>query len=241
MKTAAELAARIDAAGDADTAAALAKYFQVKPGGYGEGDRFCGVKLSALRALVKPYAGLPLAELERLLASEIHEHRLAALVLMADRAGRTLRPRSLDPEGLAELHDVYLRNPRYINNWDLVDCSAPDLVGGYLLDEPRTELRELVGSDSVWERRIGLVATHRLIFAGEAADTYALAALVLDDRHDLIHKAAGWMLREAGKRVDEAELLAFLDTNAERMPRTMLRYAIERLPPEVRRGYLRRT
>lgn len=238
--TAAELAATIDAASDADTAAALAAYFQVKPGGYGEGDRFCGVKLSALRALVKPYAELPPAELERLLASEIHEHRLAALVLIAGRAARAVRPRSLDPDGLAELHDLYLRNTRYINNWDLVDCSAPDVVGGYLLDKPRTELRELVGSDSVWERRIGLVATQRLIGAGETADTYALAALVLDDRHDLIHKAAGWMLREAGKRVDEAELLAFLDCYAGRMPRTMLRYAIERLAPEVRRSYLRR-
>jgi 3-methyladenine DNA glycosylase AlkD len=236
--TAAELAARIDAAGDRETATALAAYFQVKPGGYGEGDRFCGVKLSTLRGLVKPYAGLPVAELERLLASEIHEHRLAALVLMAGRAARALRPRSLDPDGLAELHDLYLRNTRYINNWDLVDCSAPDVVGGYLLDKPRDELRELVGSDDVWERRIALVATHRLIVAGQTADTYELAALVLDDLHDLIHKASGWMLREAGKRVDEAGLIAFLDRYAARMPRTMLRYAIERLAPEIRRHYL---
>jgi 3-methyladenine DNA glycosylase AlkD len=241
VSSAEEVAARIDAAGEPGVADALGAYFQVKPGGYGEGDRFVGVKLSVLRGLLKPYAGLPVAEVERLLASGIHEHRLAALVLMAGRAARALRPRSADPDVLAELHEVYLRNTRFVNNWDLVDCSAPDVVGGYLLDKPRDELRELVRSDSVWERRIGLVATQRLIGAGQTADTYALAALVLEDRHDLIHKAAGWMLREAGKRVDEAELLAFLDRYAERMPRTMLRYAIERLEPAVRKGYLART
>ncbi|HEU4946753.1 MAG TPA: DNA alkylation repair protein [Kribbella sp.] len=235
-----ELVAAIDAAADPATAEALARYFQVKPGGYGAGDRMIGVKLSTLRALIKPHqrAGLPLDDLERALASPVHEHRLAILALLADRAALALKPRTADPAELAAIHQLYLRNTRYVNNWDLVDCSAPQIVGGYLLDKPRDLLHELVASADLWERRIAIVATLRLIAAGQTADTYRLAALVLDDPEDLIHKAAGWMLREAGKRVDEGELLAFLDEYAARMPRTMLRYAIERLPPDVRAMYL---
>ena len=238
--TVAELIAAVDAAADPADAVALARYFKTGPGDYGEGDRFIGVKLSAIRGLVKPYlrAGLPLPELKRALASPVHEHRLTVLVLLADRAARAVRPRSADSAELAAIHQLYLRNTAYVNNWDLVDGSAPDIVGGYLLDQPRGELRTLVASSNLWERRIALVATYRLIVAGQTADTYALAALVLDDPHDLIHKASGWMLREAGKRVDTGELLAFLDQYAARMPRTMLRYAIERLPDDVRRKYL---
>ena len=236
--TADQMLAAIDAAADPAVAGTLSKYFQVKPGGYGEGDRFVGVTLSALRRLVKPYAGLPLPELERALASPVHEHRLAALVLLTNRAARALKPRTADPAELADINALYLRNTRHVNNWDLVDCSAPDIVGGYLLDKSREVLLELVASADVWERRIAIVATYRLINAGQTADTYRLAELVLDDRHDLIHKASGWMLREAGKRVDSDELFRFLDAHASRMPRTMLRYAIERLPADVRKHYL---
>lgn len=232
------LLAAIDSAADPATAEILARYFQVKPGGYGEGDRFVGVKLSDLRRIVKPYAGLPITELHRALTSPVHEHRLAALVLLADRAARALKPRTADPAVLADIAELYLGNTAYVNNWDLVDCSAPEILGGYLLDKPREVLSELVGSADVWERRIAIVATHRFIRAGQTADTYRLAELVLDDRHDLIHKASGWMLREAGKRVDTDDLLRFLDQHAARMPRTMLRYAIERLPDGVQKHYL---
>ncbi|HEY3004955.1 MAG TPA: DNA alkylation repair protein, partial [Kribbellaceae bacterium] len=127
-----------------------------------------------------------------------------------------------------------------VDNWDLVDGSAPAIVGGYLLDKPRDELYELVASSNLWARRVALVATLRFIVEGQTADTYRLAELVLGDREDLIHKASGWMLREAGKRVDTTELLMFLDEHAPRMPRTMLRYAIERLPDGLRRTYLRK-
>ncbi len=238
--TVAALIASVDAAADARVAESLARYFQVRPGGYGDGDRFIGVKLSELRRIVKPYlrAGLPLAELEGALASEVHEHRLVVLVLLADRADRAVRSRSADPAELAAIHGFYLRAIRYVDNWDLVDCSAPQIVGGYLLDKPRAELDELVASTNIWSRRIALVATLRLIAAGQTADTYRLAERVLGDPEDLIHKASGWMLREAGKRVDTGELCAFLDEHAARMPRTMLRYAIERLPDDVRRKYL---
>ena len=198
------------------------------------------MKLSVLRTLVRPYqrARLPLAELERALASPVHEHRLAVLVLLADRAARALRPRTANAAELAAINALYLRNTRKVNNWDLVDCSAPAIVGGYLVDKPADLLFRLVDSSVLWERRIAIVATHRLITAGRTAETYALAGLVLDDQETLIHKASGWMLREAGKRVDEGELLAFLDEHAARMARTMLRYAIERLPVDVRKKYL---
>ena len=232
--------ADIDAAADPAAAEVLARYFQLQEGGYGHGDQIIGVKLSAIRGLLKPYlrADLPLAELEEALKSPIHEHRLAVLCLLADRATRSLKPRTANPAEAATIYELYIRSTAYINNWDLVDCSTAEIVGGYLLDKPRKPLYTLVRSTSLWERRIALVATHRFIRAGESADTYALSALVLDDREDLIHKASGWMLREAGKRVSEDELRAFLDRHATVMPRTMLRYAIERLAPDVRKNYL---
>ncbi|MFC0627515.1 DNA alkylation repair protein [Kribbella deserti] len=236
----AELIASIDAVADPEAAAILTRFFQVKPGGYGEGDRMIGVKLSTIRALIKPYvrAGWPLPELERALASPIHEHRLAILALLAERAIRAAKPRTADPDESRALYELYLRNTRFVNNWDLVDCSAAPVVGGYLEHRPRDVLRTLVASPDRWERRIALVATHWFIRRGESADIYDLAARVLTDREDLIHKAAGWMLREAGKRVDADELLGFLDANAARMPRTMLRYSIEHLPADVRARYL---
>ncbi|MEV0286330.1 MULTISPECIES: DNA alkylation repair protein [unclassified Kribbella] len=232
--------ADVDAAADPAAAKILAGYFKLGPGGYGHGDQMIGVKLSTIRGLLKPYlrAGLPLAELEEALKSPIHEHRLAVLCLLADRASRSLKPRTADPAEVTAIYDLYLRSTAYINNWDLVDCSTSEIVGGYLLDKPRDVLYTLVRSPSLWERRIALVATHLFIRNGESADTYALSALVLDDREDLIHKASGWMLREAGKRVSEDELRAFLDEHAALMPRTMLRYAIERLEPAVRKEYL---
>ena len=198
----------------------LSRYFQLQPGGYGygHGDRMIGVKLSTIRGILKPYlrADLPLSELEQALASPVHEHRLTILCLLGDRASRSLKPRTANPAELTAIHDVYLRSTAYVDNWDLVDCSAPQVVGGYLLDKPRDVLHTLVRSTSLWERRIALVATQFLIGVGQTADTYALAAEVLGDR-DLIHKASGWMLREAGKRVSEDELLAFLDQHATRM------------------------
>jgi 3-methyladenine DNA glycosylase AlkD len=199
-----------------------------------------GVKLSTLRGLLKPYvrADLPMLDLEKALASPIHEHRLAVLALLADRAALAVKPRTANAAELAAIYELYLRNTQYVNNWDLVDCSAPQVVGGYLLDKPRDPLYELVASSNLWDRRIALIATQRLIGEGQTADTFRLAALVLADPEDLIHKASGWMLREAGKRVSPDDLHAFLDKHAATMPRTMLRYAIERLPPDVRKHYL---
>jgi 3-methyladenine DNA glycosylase AlkD len=235
-----ELLAEVDAAADPAVAEVLARYFQLQPGGYGYGDQMIGVKLSTIRGILKPYlrADLPLSELEQALTSPVHEHRQTILCLLADRAARSLKPRTANPAELTAIHELYLRSTSYINNWDLVDCSAPQIVGGYLLDKPRDELYTLIRSRSLWERRIAMVGTQFLIGQGQTADTYKLAAEVLDDPEDLIHKASGWMLREAGKRVSEDELRAFLDQYTTRMPRTMLRYAIERLDPASRRHYL---
>jgi 3-methyladenine DNA glycosylase AlkD len=235
-----DLLAEVDAAADPAVAQVLARYFQLQAGGYGHGDQMIGVKLSTIRGILKPYlrAGLPLDELEQALASPVHEHRLAVLCLLADRAARSRKPRTANPDELTAIYQLYRRSTAYISNWDLVDCSAPQVVGGYLLDKPRDPLYTLIRSSSLWERRIALVATQYLIGVGQTADTYHLAAQVLDDPEDLIHKASGWMLREAGKRVSETELRAFLDQHAARMPRTMLRYSIERLDPASRRHYL---
>ncbi|MEU0092664.1 DNA alkylation repair protein [Kribbella sp. NPDC006257] len=240
MSTVGDLLRSIDDAADPAVAEVLARYFQLQPGGYGHGDQMIGVKLSTLRGLLKPYvrAGLPLADLEKALASPIHEHRLAVLALLADRASNAVKPRTANAAELSAIYDLYLRNTQHVNNWDLVDCSAPQIVGAHLLDKDRDPLYKLVASSNLWERRIALIATQYLIGAGQTADTYALSALVLDDPEDLIHKASGWMLREAGKRVSPDDLRTFLDQHATAMPRTMLRYAIERLPPETRKQYL---
>ncbi|MGW7682158.1 DNA alkylation repair protein [Kribbella sp. NPDC054772] len=236
-----DLLTDIDAAADPAVAEVLSRYFQLQPGGYGHGDRMIGVKLSTIRGILKPYlrADLPLPDLEQALTSPVHEHRLAVLCLLADRATRSRKPRTANPAELLAIYELYLRSTAYINNWDLVDCSAPQIVGGYLLDEPRDMLYTLSKSTSLWERRIALVATQYLIGQGQTADTYKLSVEVLDDPEDLIHKASGWMLREAGKRVSEDELRGFLDRYAPRMPRTMLRYAVERLDPATRQHYLK--
>ncbi|HYJ69187.1 MAG TPA: DNA alkylation repair protein [Nocardioidaceae bacterium] len=235
-----ELLRVIDAEADPVSAEQLARYFQVRPGGYGEGDRFVGVRVSRIRQLVRPYVREPVAPaaLSVGLRSPVHEHRLCCLVLLAEYAKQAHK--AADDARLTAAYNAYVRDLDRVDNWDLVDCSAPDVVGGYLLDRDRAPLYDWIRSDSVWRRRIALVATHRLILAGQTADTYALATEVLDDRHDLIHKASGWMLREASKRVDETELRAYLDAHVARMPRTMLRYAIERFPREERRDYLTR-
>ncbi len=221
------------AVADPETAAVLERYFQVRPGGYGEGDHFIGVKLSTIRSLVadqREVAFVPADWLD-LLRSSVHEERLAALVVMAERATR-----GPDPERQL-IYETYLASTRWIDNWDLVDVSAAPVVGGWLLARDRTPLYRLARSPVVWERRIAVVATHRLIRAGQTADTYRLAVALRADQEDLVHKAIGWMLREAGHRVDQDELLRFLDVYAPELPRTTLRYAVERLPPDVRRRY----
>ena len=233
-----ELVRAMEVAADPETAATLSRFFQVRPGGYGEGDTFIGIKLSSLRQLTASYVGKPFvaADWLPLLRSPVHEHRLAALVVMAERARRNTLRRG-DPAELQRIYQTYLANTAYVNNWDLVDVGAKPIVGGHLQHRDRAPLYVLARSPLVWDRRIAMVGSQWFLRAGETDDVFALAELLLDDRHDLLHKAVGWSLREAGKR-DPAGLRRFLDTHVGRMPRTALRYAIEHFPEPERQSYL---
>lgn len=216
-----------------EQATLLARFFKTGPGQYGEGDKFVGVKVPVIRKVAREFKDLPLPESERLLHSEVHEERLLALVILVVQFEKG------DDATRKQIYDLYLANTRHINNWDLVDLSAPRIVGGYLETRSRKPLDRLAKSASLWERRISILATHWFIRRGDFADTLRIAGKLLGDKEDLIHKAVGWMLREVGKR-DVAVLEAFLGEHCRVMPRTMLRYAIERPPEKKRLGYLKR-
>ena len=214
-----------------DVAKSSVRFFKTGQGEYGEGDIFIGIKVPTLRTVSREFRSLPLEEVETLLNSPIHEERHLALMILV------LQVAKFDDTHRRVVFDFYLRNTKFINNWDLVDCSAPQVVGGYLLDKSRKPLFQLTKSKSLWERRIAIVSTQYFIRHDDFADTLAISEKLLNDGEDLIHKAAGWMLREVGKK-DQSVLEAFLDQHAAVMPRTMLRYAIEKFPPEQRRAYL---
>ena len=207
------------------------RFFKTAPGEYGGGDRFLGIRVPNLRRVAREFRSLSLKDVEELLASKWHEERLLALVILVNQYAR-----AADAEREA-IYRLYLASTQHINNWDLVDVSAAQIVGAYLLDRDRRVLYRLAKSRSVWERRIAIIATAWFIRADQFDDTFAIVERLLGDKHDLIHKAAGWMLREIGKRDREAEE-RFLRKYAPRMPRTMLRYAIERFPKAVRQRYL---
>jgi 3-methyladenine DNA glycosylase AlkD len=228
----------MDAAASPENARALARYFKVAPGSYGEGDIFLGLKLGELRQLAKPYLNSAFEPDQWLpmLRSPIHEHRLITLVVMSGRAKKIVKRG--DDDELQLIYDTYLSNTTHVNNWDLVDVSCGPIVGGYLFDRDRSPLYLLVRSDLLWDRRIAMVSSQHFLSRGETADLYRLAKILLPDRQDLIHKAVGWSLREAGKKVDRDELRRFLDQHAPTMPRTALRYAIEHFDPAERQHYL---
>ncbi|UOQ87687.1 DNA alkylation repair protein [Agromyces endophyticus] len=244
-QTAAGVRAALAAAADPDRVPQLARFFKTGPGGYAEGDRFIGVTVPQTRAVVREFADLPLVESMSLLDSPIHEHRLAALIVMVGQFARASRPRSRDDAARERLYTAYLDAVERgrVDNWDLVDSSAEVLVGEVLFPGApvdRVEPELIVGlaaSPSVWSRRVAVLATFAATKAGDARPTLAVAERLLDDRHDLIQKAVGWMLREAGKRVGVDVLTGFLDVHAARMPRTMLSYATEHLSPEQRAAY----
>ena len=216
-------------------AASSQRFFKTGPGRYGEGDQFLGLTVPEIRALVPQSDDLSEADVLTLLHSEWHEERLMALLIWVRRFVKAKKDELLRER----IVDLYLANTKWINNWDLVDTSAPQILGAWLLKRDRSVLQTLAKSKSLWEQRIAVLATQAFIRAGEFDDTVQLCAGFLDHPHDLMHKACGWMLREAGKR-DEAVLLAFLDQHAAKMPRTMLRYAIEKLEPAVRQSYMQR-
>jgi 3-methyladenine DNA glycosylase AlkD len=230
--TAREAETRLKQLGNVETARTMRGFFKTGPGQYGDGDVFLGIKATPLRQLAREFRGLSLREAAKLLVSSIHESRSLALLILVDACARG------DEAAQKAIYDLYLANTARINNWDLVDVSAGPIVGGYLLKRSRRPLYKLARSSDLWERRIAIVATQHFIRARDFADTLKIARLLLDDGEDLIHKAIGWMLREVGKR-DVATLEGFLADNHKAMPRTALRYAIERFPEPRRKQYLR--
>ena len=213
----------------------IKRYFKSEKGEYGEGDKFIGVQMGKVFALAKAFMEMPLVEVEKLLESPLHEARAGAVSIMDFQA----RHKSTSAERKKELFDLYIRRHDRINNWDLVDRSAPYVVGGYLADKSRNILYKLARSKNIWERRTAIVSTYFFIRQGDVHDTFQIAELLLGDTHDLIHKAVGGWVREAGKK-DKPRLINFLDKHAAAMPRTMLRYAIERLDKKQRAYYLNR-
>ena len=225
---------------DPNKAAILHRFFKTGPGQYGEGDTFIGVMLPQSRQVTKKFSLLPLGEVKKLLCSPIHEERLVALLMLTQRHNNST---SSNREEKEEIVKIYLKNIKKVNNWDLVDLSAPNILGAYLFEKrnerKRRLLYRLAGSEKLWERRIAIVSTYYFIRNGNFSDTLKIAELLLHDKHDLIHKATGWMLREVGKRDTRAEE-AFLEKHCSVMPRTMLRYAIEKLPENKRHLYMKK-
>ena len=216
----------------------LARFFRTGPGEYGEGDSFLGIKVPVTRKIVRGcWKETGFAELEECISSEFHEMRLAALLTLVQKFARAGSDRELQRRCV----DFYLSHLRYVNNWDLVDLSCYELLGAWLLDKDRTMLYELARSGrTIWEKRIGMVSTMKLVRNGDLDDCFAIAGIFLESPeplHDLLQKAAGWLLREAGKR-DEQRLKDWLESRCTKMPRTMLRYAIERMDEPSRRHFM---
>jgi 3-methyladenine DNA glycosylase AlkD len=221
-------------AADKDKAKILQRFFKTGPGEYGEGDIFLGISVPVLRKMSKEFDGMPFNETMQLLKSTVHEERLLALLLLVrafSKGDKAIQKR---------IFNIYLKNTKHINNWDLVDLTAPNIVGEYLRDKSRKPLYTLAKSNNLWKRRIAIMATFSFIRQNDFDDTLNISHLLLTDHHDLIHKAVGWMLREIGKRSPLAEE-HFLQQHYRKMPRTMLRYAIERFPGAKRKKYLNGT
>jgi 3-methyladenine DNA glycosylase AlkD len=227
----ADLAARLRQHADQSRVPGLQRFFKTGPGEYAEGDVFIGVTVPDLRQVCRECRGATIPDILVLLGSAVHEERLLALLLLVEMFRRGTE------ELKREIYRLYLANTKFINNWDLVDSSAPHIVGAWLFARSRAPLRRLARSSSLWERRIAIIATQFFIRNGDLEETFRIADLLLQDHHDLIHKAVGWMLREAGNRNPTAER-SYLETRYPRMPRTMLRYAIEKFPEAERRRYL---
>src|SRR3990172_12776750 len=231
MMTAQEIRKKIQKLADKDKAKILQGFFKTGPGEYGEGDVFLGITVPVLRKLSREYDGIGRKDALPLLQSSVHEERLLALFLLIRAYSKG------DAAVKKSIYGLYLKNTRYINNWDLVDLSAPNIVGSYLTDRSRTPLYTLAKSRELWERRIAILSTFAFIKQNDHGDALRIAAMLLNDDHDLIHKAGGWMLREVGKR-DLSTAESFLKQHYRKMPRTMLRYAIERFPEGKRQRYL---
>lgn len=223
--------ADMKALADPERAAHSQRFFKTAPGEYGDGDHFLGIRVPETRNVARRHRGLSQSDVIQLLKSRFHEIRLLALIMLVDRFKKA------DERTQKQIYDLYMQNRARVNNWDLVDTSAPTIVGGYLSGRSHTILFKLARSDNLWDRRIAILATFKFIDERDFDDALKIAELVLDDHEDLIHKATGWMLREIGNR-DRVTEERFLRRHYQDMPRTMLRYAIEKFPETVRKRYL---
>ncbi len=257
--TAKQIQNELKKAANPEKAKILQRFFKTGKGEYGEGDIFLGIVVPEQRKIAKKHPDLTLEEIQKLLSSKIHEHRLTSLFILINKYKK-----AEDDKEKKKIFDFYLKNTKNINNWDLIDLSAPNIIGNYLLDKDKWDsrstenkrgagnkggigntnkraiLHKLARSKSLWEKRIAILATFEFIKNGEYEDTLKISEILLNDKHDLIHKGVGWMLREVGKRVSPEKEEEFLKKHYKGMPRTMLRYAIERFPEDKRRYYLRK-
>lgn len=213
----------------------LSRFFKTGKGEYGEGDIFIGIKVPVQRNIAKKYSELSLADLQKLLDSKIHEHRLVALIILMNKYKKA-KKNLLEKRRIFEF---YLKNTSRINNWDLVDLSAPTIIGDFLQREGTTLLREFAKSENIWERRIAVISTMAFIKKRNLGEALAISEILLHDEHNLIHKAVGWTLREVGKK-NKNVLEIFLSSRYKEMPRTMLRYAIEKFPEEERKKWMQK-
>jgi 3-methyladenine DNA glycosylase AlkD len=218
---------------DAEQAKVLSRFFKTGKGQYGEGDIFWGIKVPATREIVKKFKEAHLKDVQILLDSKVHEHRLAGLLILVEKFKKG--------ENKKEIYNFYLKNTKNINNWDLVDLTAPNIVGSFLLEnkKERKILYSLVKSKNLWERRIAILSTFTLLRNKEYEDVLKISEILLKDEHDLIHKAVGWMLRELGKRDKDVEI-EFLEKYYKTMPRTMLRYAIEKFDIKEKEYFMKK-
>ena len=211
----------------------LQKFFKTGKGEYGEGDIFLGIKVPKQRKIAKKYTGLNFSEIQKLLNSKIHEYRFISILILVDKFKKA------SEEEKEKIFNFYLKNTKNINNWDLVDVSAPSIIGEFLFDKKKSVLYKLAESKNLWEKRISIVSCFTYIKKGKFNNALRISQILIDDKHDLIHKAVGWMLREIGK-VEEKVLESFLKDHYKKMPRTMLRYAIEKFPEEKRKFYMKK-
>lgn len=224
----------LHAHGSAKDALFLQRFFKTGAGQYGEGDKFIGVRVPMTRKVCSQFRDLALPEVQKLLDSKVHEHRLAGVIILANQYPK------VSEVSKQAIYDLYLKNVYggQINNWDIIDVTAEHVVGAHLEHKPRHVLFELAKSDDVWQKRVAILSTFYFIKHGESETTIKIAEILLHDKHDLIQKAVGWLLREVGKRIDEKLLTKFLEQNAKKMPRTMLRYSVERLSPQQRTYFM---
>ena len=209
------------------------RFFKTAKGEYGHGDIFLGVRTPQIRLIAKKHIGISTTEMKTLIKSKYHEERLLGLIILVNKYSK-----AKDEKSKNQLYKIYVSSFKYVNNWDLVDVTCPHIIGKHLMDNNRSILYSWAKSDDLWTKRIAIVSTHWFIRKNDLQDTFKIAEMLLNDEHDLIHKAVGWMLREAGKRDLEKEEI-FLKKHYKNMPRTMLRYSIEKFPEPKRQKYLK--